>query len=110
MIGISRWLELIEDWVEFGNEVYFLFYEELLKNPLVEIIKIMNHFHIPYNRLRLKCPSTSLEGAFHRSSHLQANPFTSVQRRIVDMAIMEADRIIRRKIGRGIPSNLYKYT
>ena len=110
MIGISRWLELIEDWVEFGTEVYFIFYEELLENPLGEIIKLMNHFHIPCSRLSLKCLNTRLEGAFHRTSHIHANPFTSDQRRIVDMAIMEADRIIRRHIGRGIPFHLYKDT
>ena len=41
---------------------------------------------------------------------MQADPFTTDQRRIVDMAINEADRIIRRKVGRGIPFHLHKYT
>ena len=99
---------MIEDWTAFGTEIYFLFYEEIIKNPLPEIEKLLKHFKIPFSSLRMQCLNNSLEGAFHRNNHMQVDPFTSDQRRLVDIAIMEGDRIIRRKTGKGIPLHLYK--
>ena len=86
LVGISGWLELIEDWVEHGTDVHFIFYEELLQNPLAEMVRLLKHFNIPFSKLRLEYLSSSLEGQFHRSNHIEVDPFTSEQKRVVDMA------------------------
>ena len=74
------------------------------------MVRLLKHFHIPFSKLRLECLSSSLEGQFHRSNHIQVDPFTSDQKRVVDMAIEKADKIIRGRNGRGMPLYLYKYT
>ena len=38
---IYKWFELIDDWIKFGTDLHFVFYEELKENPIGEIRKLM---------------------------------------------------------------------
>ena len=49
---IYRWYELIEDWINFGTDIHFVFYEELKENPIGETRRLMKYFGLGYHYYR----------------------------------------------------------
>ncbi len=61
-IGLVRWYELIADWLSYGTEVYFLFYEDLVEDPLGEVRRLLDHLALPLDQDRLTCTARHLSG------------------------------------------------
>jgi hypothetical protein len=61
-IGLVRWYELIADWLSYGTEVYFLFYEDLVEDPLGEVRRLLDHLALPVDQDRLTCTARHLAG------------------------------------------------
>jgi hypothetical protein len=61
-IGLVRWYELIADWLSYGTEVYFLFYEDLVEDPLGEVRRLLDHLALPVDEDRLTCTRRHLSG------------------------------------------------
>ena len=53
--GTYRWFELIDDWVKFGSDIYFIFYEDLKENPVEEMRKLMLYLNLIVDEERLSC-------------------------------------------------------
>ena len=61
-LGVLRWASLIKDWVKYGKEVYFLFYEELKEDPIGEMEKLLEYLKIEVNQSRMRCIEKHLTG------------------------------------------------
>ena len=107
--GAERWLELILDWTEFGQEVFFIFYEDLVDDPVSEMRHLVNYLGLKVSERRLACISQHLQGSFLRSEHQIINPFTSTQHSQIRAVINKAWKIIEKKTGRNIPLEKYQY-
>jgi hypothetical protein len=57
-----RWYELITDWLSYGTDVYLLFYEDLVEDPLGEVRRLLNHLALPVDQDRLTCTARHLSG------------------------------------------------
>ncbi len=60
--GLVRWYELIADWLSYGTDVYFLFYEDLVEDPLGEVRRLLDHLALPVDQDRLTCTARHLSG------------------------------------------------
>ena len=108
MHGISRWREIIQDWLSLGQEIYLIFYENLRDEPVEEIRKLLIYLNIPVNEGRLDCIRRHSSGSFHRTVHQQESPFTEEQDKLIREAIAVANSMIKQKTGMELP--LAKYT
>ena len=52
-----RWLEVIEDWIVFGREVHFIFYEKFVEDPIQETRNLVKYLKLPVDEGRLSCLS-----------------------------------------------------
>ena len=107
--GAERWLELILDWTEFGQDVFFIFYEDLAEDPIKEMRQLVSYLGLTVSERRLSCISQHLEGSFQRSEQQLTDPFTSSQHSMIRGVINKAREIIQEKTGRNIPLDKYHY-
>ena len=106
--GALRWFEVIEDWIMFGKDVHFIFYENIQKNPIEEMRNLLNYFGLPVDEDRLSCLGKDLTGKFHRTKHQPAVPFKHDHHQLLRMMIEKADTIIRHYAGVALPLEEYK--
>ena len=105
--GIYRWFELIDDWIIFGKDLYFVFYEDLKENPVEEIRKILLNLDLEMDEGRLSCFSHHLAGSFHRVSNETKNPFTEEHQLMISSVLEKVDRMLQNVLDRNMP--LYKF-
>jgi len=110
LVGINRWLELITDWIDYGSEVYFLFYEDMVDNPIQEMRNLLEAVGIEPDEGRMKCLEKDHEGRFHRTTHVDSsNPYPvdhqHLFRNLIDIA---ASRLLA-ATGRTLPKHKYEY-
>ena len=103
-----RWLEVIEDWIIFGREVHFIFYENFVEDPLKETRKLVKYLKLPIDEDRFSCLSKATTGLFLRTGHQPKIPFTLDQHRIIRMMIRQADKIVKDHNNEGLPIEKYK--
>ena len=101
--AVSRWYELIEDWVTWGTNLKIVFFEDLSSNPVGETRQILYHLNIPVDEKRMQCLSNHLEGQFHRKKTQGINPFSAEHRVVTLWAIERAGRLLRERLGVHIP-------
>lgn len=101
--GASRWFEVIEDWITFGKEVYFIFYEDLQEDPVGEMRSLLDYLGLPVDEERLACISSHLAGSFHRTSHQEIDPFTQDHHLLLQTVIEKAVRLIEQYSGQILP-------
>ena len=101
--AVSRWCELIEDWVTWGTNLKVVFFEELSRNPVEKTREILYHLKVPVEESRLRCLSRHLEGQFHRRRPKPLNPFTAEHRAVTAWAVERAARVLRERLHINIP-------
>ena len=106
--ALLHWLEIIEDWISVGKDVYFVFYENIAEDPIAESRKLLAYLGLPVDEERLACLSKDITGAFLRTSHHTSVPFTREHHAMVRMVIDRADHVIREMNGRGLPRIKYE--
>ena len=92
--AVSRWYELIEDWVTWATNLKIIFFEKLTSNPVEETRQILRHLNIPVEGGRMKCLSKHLEGSYHRGKSTVGNPFTPEHKRVISWAIQKAGQLL----------------
>ena len=105
--GASRWFELIKDWLRLGEDVYMIFYEDMVQDPVREMRKLMEYLGLTVDEGRLSCISKHLTGTFHRTVHQLTDPFSSDHHLIVDNLIKKATKIVKEKTGKNLPTDKY---
>ena len=108
-VGINRWYEIISDWLKYGTEVYFVFYENLKENPVAEIRTLFDHLGVELDENRLNCIEKHLTGSFERTKHTEDNPFSSDHQELFRLVIDEASRRIEEKTGIKLPVEKYTF-
>ena len=101
--AVSRWCELIEDWVTWGTTLKVVFFEELSRNPVEKTREILYHLKVPVEENRMRCLSRHLEGQFHRRRPKLLNPFSAEQRAVTACAVERAGRVLRERLDINIP-------
>jgi len=111
-VSINRWLDLITDWIDYGTEVYFMFYEDIVDNPVEEMRNLQEALGLQVDEKRLECLKKDNEGSFHRTEHVieeEINPYTvdhtEIFRNMIDIA---AARILA-ATGRTLPTHKYVF-
>ena len=103
-----RWLEVIEDWIIFGKEVHFIFYENFVQGPLKETRKLLKYLKLPADEGRLFCLSKENTGSFLRTGYQSKINFRLDHHRILRMVIEKADSIIKHYNNAVLPILKYK--
>ena len=106
--GIYRWFELIDDWVQFGSDIYFVFYEDLKGNPVEEMRKLMGYLGLQVDEERLACLSRHLAGSFHRASQDTKDPFTEEHHLMISSVLQRVERLLRNQLGIKMPDYSYQ--
>jgi hypothetical protein len=105
--GASRWFELIKDWLRLGEDVYMIFYEDMVQDPVRELRKLMEYLGLTVDEGRLSCISEHLAGTFHRPVHQLTDPFSADHHIIIDNLIEKAGKIVKEKTGKNLPTDKY---
>ena len=106
--GALRWFELIEDWIKFGKDVYFIFYENMLDSPTEEARKLLQYLGLPVDENRISCLLRDYSGKFHREQEQRAIPFTTDHHRLLRIMIEKANKIIRDNTRTWLPIEKYQ--
>jgi len=89
--GITRWYELIEDWIDYGTQVHIVFYEDLKESPVRVITDLLTSIGFRLDGERIDCLIKNTTGSFHRLNHNEVNPFSedlkSIFRTVISMAV-----------------------
>ena len=107
-VGINRWYEIINDWLIYGKDVYFVFYEDLKDDPVEEIQALFDHLGIELDLKRLECMKKHPTGKFKRKNHVEENIYSFDHQALFKLVIDAASKRIAEKTGRSLP--LHKYT
>ena len=107
-VGINRWYEIINDWLIYGKDVYFVFYEDLKDDPVEEIQALFDHLGIELDLKRLECMKKHPTGKFKRKNHVEENIYSFDHQALFKLVIDAARKRIAEKTGRSLP--LHKYT
>ena len=107
--GASRWFELIEDWLRLGEDVYMIFYEDMVQDPVRELRKLMEYLGLTVDEGCLSCISDHLAGTFHRPVHQLTDPFSADHHIIIDNLIEKAGKIVKEKTGKNLPTDKYDF-
>jgi len=102
--SISRWLELIEDWVIWSPNLLVVFYEDLVDNPIRELEKMIKYLKMPTNPERINCLSPHVSGNFHRTGQVKVDPFTPDHQSLIGWAAEKANSTLITKLGIALPS------
>ena len=108
-VGINRWYEIISDWLDYGTDVYFVFYEDLQENPVNEIKSLFDHLGMELDPNRLECVQKHLTGSFERKKHIDENPFSLDHQALFRLVIDLASKRIEEKNGKSLPVHKYTY-
>lgn len=108
-VGINRWYELISDWLEYGKDVYFVFYEDLKDDPVEEIKALFDHLGIELDLNRLECIKKHLTGKFQRKNHIEENLYSFDHQALFKLVIDAASKRIEEKTGRSLPLHKYNF-
>ena len=103
-----RWFELIEDWILFGKDVYFIFYEKIFESPTKEAEKLLKYLGLPVDENRISCLLKDYSGTFHRAQVEKTIPFTTDHHRLLRIMIEKADKLIKDQTGKGLPLETYQ--
>ena len=103
-----RWLEVIEDWIVFGREVHFIFYEKFVEDPIQETRNLVKYLKLPVDEGRLSCLSKENTGSFFRTEHQAKVNLTLDHHRTLRMVIQKADSILKDHINKGLPIEKYQ--
>ena len=107
---IHRWFELIDDWIKFGNELYFVFYEDLKENPVEEIRKLLQYLGLDVDESRLACLSNYLTGPFQRIGETMDDPYAEEDHLLINNMVEKGEEILQNVLGRNFKLPAYKYT
>jgi len=107
--GASRWFELLSDWLSMGKDVYLIFYEDLIQDPVKEMRHLLHYLGLEVDEGRLSCISRHLAGSFHRAVHQKTDPFSADHHLIIDTLIRKAAKMIWEKNGKKLPTEKYEY-
>ena len=106
--GIYRWFELIDDWVQFGSDLYFVFYEDLKENPIEEMRKLIAYLGLELDEDRLACPSRHLSESFHRATQHTQDPFTEEHHLMISSVLLRVERLLIDQFGIKMPKYSYQ--
>ena len=107
---IYAWLQLISDWVENSTELHCLFYENLKKDPLEEMRKLLRHLSLPIDEGRLYCIHKHNSQKFQRAHNNTdgAQIFPQKLRIVIDETIVKASNLISLRTGESLPVKKYE--
>ena len=107
------WHKLIERVVESGCQYYLLIYEDLLRDPVNEMRKVINFlqskigFKLDNLEERLLCLSENMQGNNKRKkNNIRIDPFTQKLKIIVNSKIAQAEAVLSKA---GIHINFNNY-
>ena len=104
----TRWMEVIEDWITYGTDVHFIFFEDFSYDPISEISKLLVHLGITADKNRLACLAQEISGSFQRESHHSKVPFSQEHQMQIDRVIERADKLFLNTLGYGLPKQKYE--
>ena len=98
---LQPWFHLFTWLIDSKKPFHLLIYENLKKNPVKEIRKVMKFlkkqsgFEPPDLEQRLLCMSENLQGSYKRNSReLDRNPFTKKMQKKINTKIKTANKIL----------------
>jgi len=109
-IQISVWYELVKDWLDYGEEVDVIFFEELIENPMEVIVDLLNKLGIHIEEERKKCfikHLGELKEFAHRTTHHKIYPYTTFHNTVFRALIDDISQRLQKRIGRPLPLEKY---
>ncbi|XP_077866953.1 sialate:O-sulfotransferase 1-like [Saccoglossus kowalevskii] len=90
------WLSLIESWFESGKPFLVVHYEEMRKDPLNVIQRMLNFLNITFTNERRQCVRSDIEGKFHRKHKgiFTFDPYTKELHELIDKDIQKANSFL----------------
>ena len=106
--NIGKWTKIAQDWIELGDTLV-VHLEDVVKNTIPEIRRILRFINIEPDERRLKCVEYGNFDIFKRSSlKLEKNPFPQYIVEIVEKNIELVNQILLRYGHRKLPLERYR--
>lgn len=98
-----RWVELLEDWMTWSDNLHIIFFEDLVKSPLEKIVSICKHLRLQPSNERLGCLTNNIGGKFHRKNTMDVNPYTQDHITMFNWALERVNKTMFRKFNIQLP-------
>lgn len=108
-VGITRWYEIISDWLTYGSEIHLIFYEELKEQPVGVVAELLSTLGLDLDSRRVSCLKKYTSGKFLRVKHNTESPYTEDLLSIFRTVISKAAEMIEAKTGRKLPTQKYNF-
>ena len=109
--SIFRWYELHEDWLGGqGRNLHVVLYEDLVRAPLAEMRRIMDHLDISIDPPRLACVGRHLGGSHHRSGGLEVNPYNTDHRALMETLLEKTNKTYFARLNKYLPSFSFDFS
>nr|XP_039272146.1 WSC domain-containing protein 1-like isoform X2 [Styela clava] len=114
-IMAQKWLYHVKTVFQTIPSVMIVYYEDLVKNPIVELRRIINYLPskiVPRDEKleqRLMCMILDLKGNFKRGSKgITSNPYTDELKTIYDQTINTLDKFLKERNMTGLPFSYFQ--
>ena len=101
--SVIRWVELMEDWMTWSDNLHIIFFEDLVKSPIEKILSICHHLKLQTSDERSNCLRSHLRGKFHRKKTMDVNPYTQDHMKIFNWALERVNKTLFRKFNIQLP-------
>ena len=112
--SIFRWYELHEDWLGplggRGRHLHVVLYEDLVREPLAEISRIMDHLDVSIDPPRLACLERHLGGSHHRSGGLEVSPYNTDHRALMEALLEKTNKTYFDRLNKYLPSFSFDFS
>ncbi|XP_002736609.1 sialate:O-sulfotransferase 1-like [Saccoglossus kowalevskii] len=89
IIKQEKWLNLVVSWFESGKPFMVVHYEDMVKDTLKEVERILQYLNIKFTPERRRCVKNDIEGVYHRKNKekFTFDPFTRKLHTLIDKDI-----------------------
>ncbi|XP_068167469.1 sialate:O-sulfotransferase 2-like [Antennarius striatus] len=101
------WRSFALNWLKYGKNVMVIYYEDLQKNLVPQLRKIVKFLGLKVSEDRLLCVAGQTKGDFKRSKKgkLEYNPYTPEMQAHVNEQIRRVDTALKEKQQPGVPED-----
>ena len=104
------WYQIYSEWIALGRKVIVVHFEEIKRNPMNEVTRVLDFFDIPYHPERIKCLDKKDTNLFLRSTPkktLTRDLINGDVMKKVDEQIEKLQRLLKQYGHPDIPFDLY---
>ncbi|CAH1230719.1 WSCD2 [Branchiostoma lanceolatum] len=107
--GSQTWANTALEWIKHCKKLFVIHYEDLRKDLIGQIKRILTFLEVPVSEERLLCVETDKDGKFKRRRHLDFDPYKAEMHEAIDIFIRSVGMALQLNNLTKIPQEYYPH-